>query len=174
MDDFEGFGDDSEEYGRKLQSLFSDIDLILPNLFLGNRSAAHDKNILKFHGITHIVQCTEGGHPFQEEFTYMKIEAGDSEDFQMCEHFASSFEFIEQALSNENNAVFVHCAAGASRSATIVIAYIMKKLSLPYTAALKYVQNKRPIVQPNEGFLQQLQQYEKQLENMYASINVIK
>ena len=42
-------------------------------------------------------------------------------------YFEESYIFIENALKKENNRVFVHCAAGVSRSATIVIACLMKK-----------------------------------------------
>ena len=40
-------------------------------------------------------------------------------------HFHQAFQFIEQNLPTAN--VMVHCFAGISRSATLVIAYIMRK-----------------------------------------------
>lgn len=49
-----------------------------------------------------------------------------------------------------------------SRSATIVVSYIMKKFpEMTTEKALKFVKNKRPIVSPNDGFLRQLKSYEK-------------
>lgn len=52
-----------------------------------------------------------------------------------------------------------------SRSATIVISYLLHKYP-GYTVekALKFVRSKRPIVNPNEGFLKQLKNFESQLE----------
>lgn len=50
----------------------------------------------------------------------------------------------------------VHCYYGVSRSATIVIAYIMKKYRLKYDRAFERVKAKRILTQPNPGFIQQL------------------
>jgi len=59
--------------------------------------------------------------------------------------------------------VLVHCFAGASRSATIVIAYLMKKNSWTLEHTLEYVKSRRSIVSPHEAFLEQLKKYEKAL-----------
>lgn len=54
-----------------------------------------------------------------------------------------------------------------SRSATIVISYIMKKFpDMTWNKALRYVKNKRPIVCPNDGFLRQLKSYERTLDKL--------
>jgi atypical dual specificity phosphatase len=60
--------------------------------------------------------------------------------------------------------VIVHCAAGISRSASVVIAYLMEYYNFPLSKALKFVKDTRRIVDPNEGFLQSLAQYEFQLK----------
>jgi len=54
----------------------------------------------------------------------------------------------------------VHCAAGISRSSTIVIAYLMQAMQFSLTEAFKYVREKRPIISPNDGFSRQLQVYQ--------------
>lgn len=51
--------------------------------------------------------------------------------------------------------VFVHCAVGVSRSATLVLAYLMIHHRLSLLAAIRSVQQKRWIF-PNRGFLRQL------------------
>jgi dual specificity MAP kinase phosphatase len=53
--------------------------------------------------------------------------------------------------------------AGISRSATIAIAYVMKKLSLTCPEATKFVKDRHPIAEPNIGFMYQLEYYEKQV-----------
>jgi hypothetical protein len=50
-----------------------------------------------------------------------------------------------------------------SRSASVVIAYLMKELGLPMLDALTFVRKRRPIVYPNPGFQRQLFEYEKHL-----------
>lgn len=48
--------------------------------------------------------------------------------------------------------VLVHCAAGISRSATIVIAYLMQRDGLAFPEALQRVREVRPFVRPNSRF----------------------
>eukprot|EP01106_Pelomyxa_sp_JSP_P015520 TRINITY_DN53_c0_g1_i4.p1 TRINITY_DN53_c0_g1~~TRINITY_DN53_c0_g1_i4.p1 ORF type:complete len:113 (-),score=14.74 TRINITY_DN53_c0_g1_i4:166-504(-) len=52
--------------------------------------------------------------------------------------------------------------AGRSRSATVVIAYLMWKTSLTYESAYQKVLAVR-LIQPNSGFIQQLREYEAEL-----------
>lgn len=56
-------------------------------------------------------------------------------------------------------AVLVHCKMGVSRSASTVIAFLMKQQGWTLDEALNHVRERRPIVQPNEGFLKQLHTY---------------
>lgn len=50
----------------------------------------------------------------------------------------------------------VHCAYGVSRSATLVIAYVMHTNRWPYSKALQHVKQMREVVRPNRGFESQL------------------
>jgi protein-tyrosine phosphatase len=52
---------------------------------------------------------------------------------------------------------------GISRSATIVIAYLMWYKRISYNKALSHVVKRRNVVNPNPGFREKLQAYEKQL-----------
>lgn len=59
----------------------------------------------------------------------------------------------------ERRPVLVHCMAGISRSAAIVIAYLMATEQLDFDAALAKLREKRPIVNPNQGFCAQLRAF---------------
>lgn len=61
--------------------------------------------------------------------------------------------------------VLVHCQAGVSRSATIVIAYLMKHTLMTMTDAYKYVRSRRPVVSPNLNFMGQLLEFERDLNS---------
>ncbi|PSN30522.1 hypothetical protein C0J52_24114 [Blattella germanica] len=76
----------------------------------------------------------------------------------LLSHFEDTADFINSG--QEQGVVLVHCYFGVSRSATIVIAYMMKKYELTYEEAFERVKSKRRFVGPNPGFISQLQLYE--------------
>ena len=96
--------------------------------------------------------------PFPEDFQYLVINALDNENNDLSEIFKFSNEFIENALDN-NGKVLIHCMAGRSRSATILMAYLIDTIGMDVDNILLVVQNKRNIVQPNSAFMTQLKQY---------------
>ena len=51
--------------------------------------------------------------------------------------------------------IYIHCQQGVSRSATIVIAFLMLKRNMPLMQALELVRAKREVF-PNGGFQKQL------------------
>jgi dual specificity MAP kinase phosphatase len=67
-----------------------------------------------------------------------------------------------ESAREQNTSVYVHCRAGISRSATVVIAYVMKILRLPLPAAFSFVRARRTnlIVQPNEQLMKDLLEWE--------------
>lgn len=89
---------------------------------------------------------------------HLKIQAHDKKDYEIYEHLEESLEFIHKCRQVTN--VFVHCYAGVSRSSTIIIAYLMKHWKWNLKTALAFVQNKRVVANPNEGFMLQLKRYE--------------
>ena len=65
--------------------------------------------------------------------------------------------------------MLVHGNGGISRSAALVIAYIMQSHLYSASDALKFVQNRRFCVYPNEGFRRQLFEYEPVLRASIAA-----
>ena len=66
-------------------------------------------------------------------------------------------DFIEENIGKTN--VLVHCQAGVSRSATIVIAYMMRKYQYSMDVAVDRVKKRRPYIDPNKGFMKQLREF---------------
>ncbi|EAS00709.2 dual specificity phosphatase domain protein (macronuclear) [Tetrahymena thermophila SB210] len=134
-------------------------EIISGKLYLGNEDASTIKEELTKRNITHILIAGSGmKRYFEKDFTYMQINVEDTIGCDISKHFESTYNFIE-----EGKTVFVHCAAGVSRSATIVISYIMRKQNKSYDEAFKQVKNVRYIIRPNKGFTKQLQELEKSL-----------
>ncbi len=65
--------------------------------------------------------------------------------------------------ANLERRVLVHCQAGVSRSAAICIAYLMKHVGMHLTDAYAVVKAARFIIDPNEGFMRQLKEYQTKL-----------
>ena len=133
-------------------------------LFIGSMESSTDKNILQNLGITHIVVA--GSYlkkNFPDTFQYYSIEINDADYENISQYFNNSFDFIDNAISN-NGKVLIHCAAGVSRSSTILISYLMKKNKWKYDFTYDFVKKQRNCVSPNYGFIKQLQTYEKELK----------
>lgn len=69
----------------------------------------------------------------------------------LIKHFNDSNRFIKKALSS-GGTIFVHCYGGVSRSATLVIAFLMQQYNMGMFEAMAYVKSKRSVVFPNPGF----------------------
>jgi len=82
----------------------------------------------------------------------------DQSDYPIEEHFESAIQFVHEAISNEGK-VFVHCARGISRSASVVIAYLIARDGKSVDDALETVRAARPMVNPNLGFVLALEQF---------------
>lgn len=59
--------------------------------------------------------------------------------------------------------MLVHCRGGRSRSATIVIAYLMRTFNWSLQQAYDFVQARNPKISPNLGFMGQLINFENRL-----------
>lgn len=78
----------------------------------------------------------------------------DMTSFHLYPYFEQAAQFIDDAL-RQNGKVLVHCRQGISRSATLVIAFLMIKRGMNVQEAVRRVRNRREVI-PNEGFLKQL------------------
>ena len=63
--------------------------------------------------------------------------------------------------TKKKNRVLVHCRAGVSRSATITIAYLMKRNDWTFEKSIEYVRERRVFISPNYGFVECLQAFDK-------------
>ena len=138
---------------------------IIPEfLFLGSQEHAHNRDIVEILRITHVLNVTRGAaNPFSG-LKYCRVHVDDAETEQISLYFQKAYDFIDTALvecmQGRKCVVLVHCAKGVSRSATIVIMYIMRALGFSLSEAFNFIKTHRNIIEPNEGFIKELQEFE--------------
>jgi len=139
------------------------------NLYLGNIIDATSQDKLTKHAITHILPVGSSNHPLynsavkkmKDVIYYPKyINITDFQTENILEHLPDAVRFIDESIANGGN-ILVHCAAGVSRSATVVIAYLMWKNKWERSKAEQFVRSHRHIICPNYGFKEQLVMFEK-------------
>lgn len=110
---------------------------IIPGVFLGPHAAAMKSHLdtLMNTGITHIICVRQDLEAhfirphFLDKFKYLILNIADSANENIIPHFAKVRQFIEECLSLGGK-VLIHGNSGISRSATLVLAYIMQKFGL--------------------------------------------
>ena len=132
------------------------MNQIEENLYLGNLEAARDRDLLQEKGITHVLSILDTFRYMErfEGFEYMQIEMPDFPNANILQHVPQALSFISNSL--KQGKILVHCAAGVSRSASIVIAYIMVKNEYNFNTAKDFVKSKRSCIWPNPGFQRQI------------------
>lgn len=140
---------------------YFEINEIIENLFISDFSSACDRDNLKSFGITHIVTVISGvDKMYPDDFEYNIIDICDRNYAEIHNFFDECSNFIDNALKN-NGKVLVHCKCGVSRSATMIGAYLISKKKFTCENAIKLMKEKRNCVNPNDGFIEQLNEYEK-------------
>jgi atypical dual specificity phosphatase len=141
---------------------------IIPRLYIADMYTATDDLTLEHLGITHIVAVVEYPRPCPANLKQICLPLTDEPWENISCHLDSAVEWIKGAIDADENAkVMVHCMCGKSRSASVVIAYIMATQRSPsLTETLAQVKAKRRIVGPNSGFMKQLKEYEGKLRRL--------
>ncbi|CDI79531.1 dual specificity protein phosphatase, catalytic domain-containing protein, putative [Eimeria praecox] len=147
-----------------------------PWLFLGDRRAARNEQLLRRQKIAYIVNCTppcgEGGVPnFHERlcigsrlaFRYLRVPVFDTQAETLQPHFENVWEFMETCRTREDGNLLIHCNQGVSRSVAFICSYLIKYEGMSSEEALAFVRRRNPLAQPNESF-------RSQLEVLYESV----
>uniref|UniRef100_A0A1I8F2R3 Protein-tyrosine-phosphatase n=1 Tax=Macrostomum lignano TaxID=282301 RepID=A0A1I8F2R3_9PLAT len=88
-----------------------------------------------------------------------KISVDDNPQADIGQHFDAVADRINSEALNGRR-VLVYCKAGVSRSATLVLAYLVKHAGLSLREAHSVCKRRRPFIRPNAGFWRQLCTFE--------------
>jgi len=138
------------------------LDNVLPDwLYISGWKPTTDEKVLTKLGMTNIVNCTkkEGKHEKLGLFEYFQISVEDDCEAKIGDHFSKAVEYIS-AAKEKGGKVLVHCQAGQSRSASIVLAYLIHSEGYTLRDAYKYLKTRRVCVKPNPNFFLQLLSWE--------------
>jgi atypical dual specificity phosphatase len=163
---------------------------IIPGLFLGDCSAARNPalvDVLNVHAIVNAFGGSKNHFQKKRGMEYFVVDIADSPTEDVKKYFKSVGAFIHGNIKQRGVGVLVHCAgnaensrlslffvfnswtfflsfsAGVSRSASLVLAYLMEYCNFSLYDAYKFVRERRRVISPNAGFSKQLEEYEKEL-----------
>ena len=131
-------------------------DQVQPGVYLGDLRSAQDRHWLAEKHITHILtvcHCPE--LEVHEKIKRKVVDVADASDEDLLDHFKNCWRFISNAI-DDGGRLLIHCEQGVSRSPTVLAVFMMKSERLHSSEALARIKRFRPIIDPNEGFKQQL------------------
>ena len=147
------------------------LNKVTDKIYLGDIKSGNDINFLKEENISNVLSLTgdifSPKYPKKLKISQKIINIDDSPKENILKFFKECILYIENS-----DKILVHCMAGVSRSATIVIAYLMWKTHASYIETKNFVKNRRNIY-PNDGFTQQLIIFEKMLKDKDYNLDKI-
>lgn len=154
----------NNRYIQTYRDIFTQIAPITDHLYLCSLNALTLKR-LRHMGITQVISVMPESIPvdiISQVDRHIQIPVDDIDYSNLRAHFDEVGDRIAREARRGGKTV-VHCMAGVSRSATIVLAYLMKHQGLNLWQAYNKVIAARPCIQPNIGFWRQLMAYEESL-----------
>nr|GAT47612.1 phosphatases II [Mycena chlorophos] len=137
-------------------------------MYLGLAAAALDIVPFEEKRIHHLVQVIEPPQPVPSEnprdwpLEYFRIKIKDTPKAAkvLAERLLAVCDYIADALGR-GESVLVHCQQGVSRSASVVIAFLIRERAMSYEDALAFVRERRRCARPNWGFVRTSEEWEK-------------
>lgn len=138
------------------------LDSVHDRVYISDLRSAVDSELLASHKITHIISALPDYciHTNDNTITRISIPILDTPSFDILGVFNTSNTRIKNILDeSSNNRILVHCMAGASRSVSLVAAFLIEKYTLHPTDVLTFIKFRRPETAPNIGFIKSLEKF---------------
>ena len=135
-----------------------------PTFAIGNANSSYDPfNIIinldyPYNGVEHHSIITEYT---SDKKLIFRVGINDSQDEPMLEVIQTLIPVLNNLVKYHYNQprILFHCRAGISRSATIALAYYGKAMNYDLTRAYSQLAARRPIIRPNPGFINALEEF---------------
>ncbi|XP_014671841.1 PREDICTED: dual specificity protein phosphatase 18-like [Priapulus caudatus] len=139
-----------------------DIQQVMPYLYLSAATPVTAANIDRLRIALVINASRDLQAPDHPTVGYLQVKVDDL-PYERIDEFFDMVAMRIETTRRQGGKALVHCRAGVSRSASLVIAHLMKYEGMTLSKAYNHVKDRRRWVAPNEGFWKQLIQYERKL-----------
>jgi len=153
---------------------YNDNSINKPFLYLGSQASARvDPKVLRdTYNIGYILNVTDDIDNFhitntENIIVYKRIPIKDDPNEHIERYFEESHNFLQEVYNKYKTdtisaptGILVHCNAGISRSASIVISYLCKYRDMTLLESWSHTKSKRKQASPNLGFIKKLIQFE--------------
>jgi len=137
---------------------------IIDNIYLGNAYNASNYTYLMENNITCIINATaeiDNYFEYEDKLTYMKLKGViDNSESSIKNYFNDFIKFIRE---NKDSKTLIHCFMGSSRSATLVVLYLIYFKMFFIDDAIKFVEDRCNRVNINIIYINELNSYIKNL-----------
>jgi predicted protein tyrosine phosphatase len=136
---------------------YSPATEVWPGLYLGDARAGADAALHRSLGIGTVInaarECASPTLGGDRPPRYLHLRLRDSPDERVgADAVEAACALLDTALREGDHAL-VYCRAGRSRSATVVLAFLITRRGVPLTDAYARLQARRPSVSPNLGYM---------------------
>lgn len=137
---------------------------VIPGLYIGNvRSRNYDSSPEKCQTCISVGIYDMGRPKWASNYYFYKLLDRQDVPYEIMHSIVySAAETIDKYVTR---GVLVHCGVGVSRSALVVIGYLMINKHMSLNEAYTLLRSKRPCVNPNDGFMDFLKILDAQLVN---------
>ncbi|KDD73181.1 hypothetical protein H632_c2452p0, partial [Helicosporidium sp. ATCC 50920] len=142
--------------------------LVVDGLYLSGAVGAASLHVLRHLGVSHVLNatadlpCDDGLRRVAGVQGWLRASLRDVEEEDLAPAIAEALAFIDAAHA-EGGIVLVHCHAGRSRSASLVLAWLMTRRRWTLARALRWVERVHHAVAPNAGYMLELLRLEEKL-----------
>lgn len=156
---------------------FESYTEIIPNLYVGNITAANSPSILYKLKISNVISVIhERKINNYSNIEYYSFDVLDNLSNKEINNFYNNLDYFVNIIHDKlqkQEKVFIHCYRGSQRSCSLIAAYLMKYNDMSYRQSIRYIKKKH-----NLAFLffphfrKALIKYENDIQNNNVWINL--